>query len=81
MMLNLKWYYEEQLEHAPFSMVSLWWALRDWWRERPRIIRCDFCNQRMWWNGKPDAPVYCSETCAYYGPAEQGWHDDDEILF
>lgn len=47
---------------------ALWESVRGWLLMRPRLVRCSHCGDRFWWHGIVPYEVYCSESCAYYGP-------------
>lgn len=48
------------------GLVNWWVAVKEWVAARPKRSPCPHCGTAVWHMGLGD--VYCSETCAYYGP-------------
>jgi len=78
--LAIRWHLDPTV--TPGSIVAWWQCVCWWWGQRPRRVRCEFCGTPIWLNGPPEAPVYCNENCAMYGPAVLiGQIQDGEIPF
>ena len=75
-----EWLYVHDPEHDPAGILSLWWSIRIWWRQRPMLIKCSYCQQKMWWNGEPPKEVYCCQECSFYGSYKKEL-EKDEIPF
>lgn len=48
---------------------SWWVAVKEWVAARPKRSPCPHCGTAVW-HMALGHEVYCSETCAYYGPAQ-----------
>lgn len=57
------WIWPEANPDNPIGLASFLYCIRAWWRKRPVLIKCEFCGEKMWWNGHPDAPVFCGPNC------------------
>lgn len=74
----VEWQYVDG--HYADGWQALWGAIVFWWNYRPRKVPCAHCGSPVWYNqetGEPIRPVYCSEACAYYGPATKELADGE----
>lgn len=62
-------YARHQGIYGGLGFWALWESIDGWLAMRPRLVRCSHCGDRLWWYGIVPYEVYCSESCAYYGPA------------
>jgi len=73
---NKYWTYLYNQEGNYGGLVALTTCLYDWWKFRPVIVECAYCKANIWNNGFPDAPIYCDQYCAYYGPGKSIVNDE-----